>query len=150
MDEKDHAESMSEKDAGRELSTSSHPNENDLNGTEQRVKKDVDLENGERVEREGSVDSYQKIPWTFTRCVAIAALCGSYVGTLYTHFDRMKFNFRTACLRKIVYKVPDRSIFHWWRLDIHRARPHSRAPTVAAQCQSPRDRSNPSIRWVLH
>ena len=86
MEEKDYAQdSASDRDNGRNLSTVSHPYENGVNGTQDRAKKDVDLENGERLEREGSVESAsEKIPWTFTRCIAIAALCGSYVGTSST------------------------------------------------------------------
>ena len=70
----DHAESMSEKDIGRELTN-------------------VELESAEHVERDSSTtsaESNQKIPWTFTRCIAVAPLCGSYAGRLFAERSPMK------------------------------------------------------------
>lgn len=63
MEEKDHArDSGSSKENGRQLSNGSHLYENNLNGTEDRVKKDVELENGEHLERDDSIRSFEKIP----------------------------------------------------------------------------------------
>ena len=77
MEEKDHATRASDSDKpDREPSNASHPYEENLNGTEERMKKDVELEGRQHLEREDSVESSSQIPWTFMRCVAIAACAG--------------------------------------------------------------------------
>ena len=62
----------------REGSDASHVEQShDLQATEtQREKQAVDEEHGQP----GAKDA-QEVQWTFKRCIAIAALCGSYVGT---------------------------------------------------------------------
>ena len=75
--EKKSSDSASDGKPDREMSEASHTS-NGLKPTDTNVgKRETDLEQA----REGAKDA-SEVQWTFKRCIAIAALCGSYVGKL--------------------------------------------------------------------
>lgn len=86
MEEKDRERDSASLKEDRAVSEASHNNQGqDLGDIYQHAKdQEADLEQGKEPQAENSRQS-SKVQWTFNRCVAIAALCGSYVGSSPCH-----------------------------------------------------------------
>lgn len=94
MNEKNHKyDAASDNQADRASSDVSYT-EDVLGPRETNVAKEtVDLEHGQA----GAKDAGQ-VQWTFTRCIAIAALCGSYVGMLVAPYAEQELPLPTPTI----------------------------------------------------